>query len=181
MEAPYHPRHQSHGKTLERQAKRCSRAPHDTDERMATMTSSNPRIVVARRLDPLLLGMLAKCCDLDVNEADTLWHGNELLRRCHDAHGLLAADETAATDAFLSACPHLRLLAIPATRPLPASSVRACERHGTWLLSLPHSLLARSPALGVAPIAGVARSLFQALSGDRPEGALNTRAMPKVA
>ena len=137
------------------------------------MTQSNPKIVVAQWLNPLLLELLGKCCELDLHPGDHPLKVADLLRRGRDAEGILIADAQDLDKAFLSACPGLRLLAAPANRSPTTRQRRLCDRHGVWLVPFPPVLLARPAELNVSLAAGIARPLLQALSGDRPESALN--------
>ncbi len=145
------------------------------------MTPSNPKIVVAQWLNPMLLELLGKACDVELHPGDQPLGVPDLLCRSRDADGILIADARGLDEAFLSACPGLRLLGVPASRPPAIRQQQSCERRGVWVVSFPSLLLARPAELNVDLAADTVRPLFQALSGDRPESALNNPSFARIS
>lgn len=122
-----------------------------------------PKIVIANWVHPEVAALLAPSCTLVLNETPEALSRDELLRRCRDAQGLMAFMTERIDDAFLAACPDLRIVAC-ALKGYDNFDVEACTRRGVWLTIVPDLLTAPTAELTIGLMIALARNI---LPGDR--------------
>jgi len=121
-----------------------------------------PRVVVTHWVHPEVIALLEKRCDVVANPMrETLPH-ELILNRTRDADALLAFMPDRVDDAFLSACPRLRVVA-GALKGFDNFDADACNRRGVWLTVVPDLLSVPTAELAVALALALGRRL---LTGD---------------
>ena len=97
------------------------------------------------------------------NGTDDSWPIDLVRRRCRDASALISFMPDRGDDAFLAACPRLRIIAC-ALKGFDNFDVAACTRHGVWITAVPDLLTAPTAELAVGLTIGLARHIA---AGDR--------------
>jgi phosphonate dehydrogenase len=130
---------------------------------MKSIVATLPTVVISNWVHPEVLDLLMRTCTVVPNQAREALTADELLRRCRDAHGLMAFMPERIDDAFLAACPHLRIIAC-ALKGYDNFDVAACTRRGVWLTIVPDLLTAPTAELAIGLMIGLSRNIAQ---GDR--------------
>jgi phosphonate dehydrogenase len=124
---------------------------------------STAKVVISSWVHPEVRNLLEGACTVVPNDSrDALAH-DELRLRCHDAHGLMAFMPERIDDAFLAACPELRVVAC-ALKGHDNFDVDACTRRGIWLTIVPDLLTAPTAELTIGLMIALGRHIFP---GDR--------------
>ena len=84
---------------------------------------------------------VAQACEVVSNDTRDALDRAELLRRCRDAEALIAFMPERIDEAFVAACPRLRIVAC-ALKGFDNFDVEACTRHAVWLTIVPDLLQA---------------------------------------
>ncbi|HKU98851.1 MAG TPA: phosphonate dehydrogenase [Vineibacter sp.] len=127
------------------------------------MKSTDPHIVISSRVHAEVIDALSRAGTVVGNQTDNALTQDELLRRCRDASALMAFMPERIDDAFLAACPRLRIVAC-ALKGYDNFDVAACSRHGVWLTIVPDLLTAPTAELTIGLMIALARNV---LPGDR--------------
>jgi phosphonate dehydrogenase len=124
---------------------------------------SSVKIVISSWVHPEVRKLLAEACTVVPNDTRQALASEELRRRCRDAHGLMAFMSERVDDAFLAACPDLRIIAC-ALKGYDNFDVDACTRRGVWLTIVPDLLTTPTAELTIGLMIALGRNV---LPGDR--------------
>lgn len=122
-----------------------------------------PVAVLTHRVFPETVALLRGRTEVVTNDTDGSLPRDELLRRCRDAAAMMAFMPDSVDDAFLAACPKLKIVAC-ALKGCDNFDVAACTRRGVWLTVVQDLLTVPTAELAVGLLIGVARHV---LAGDR--------------
>ena len=122
-----------------------------------------PKVVISSWVHPEVRTLLQEACTVVPNDTRQSLTPEDLRERCRDAHGLMAFMPERLDDAFLAACPDLRVIAC-ALKGYDNFDVDACTRHGVWLTIVPDLLTAPTAELTIGLMIALGRNI---LSGDR--------------
>jgi phosphonate dehydrogenase len=123
-----------------------------------------PRIVVTQRIHPEVAALLSEHADVVMNESpDRAWSRQDLLERASEADALMVFMPDSLDDAFLAACPRLKIVAA-ALKGFDNFDVAACTRRGIWFTIVPDLLSEPTAELALALLLGLARNIA---AGDR--------------
>lgn len=119
---------------------------------------SKPRIVLAHQVHSSVREKLSTVGELVENTGTEPWSRNALLERCREADALMAFMTEWIDDAFLAACPRLRLIA-GALKGYNNLDVDACTRRGVVVTNVPDLLTAPTGELTVGLMISIARHM----------------------
>jgi phosphonate dehydrogenase len=122
-----------------------------------------PRVVITHWVHPEVLELLGGACEVVANPTRDTLPREEVLRRCRDADAALVFMPDRVDEAFLAACPRLKVVA-GALKGYDNLDVTACARRGVWCTVVPDLLTAPTAELTVALLLGLARRVPE---GDR--------------
>ncbi len=128
----------------------------------AFATARKPRVVVTNWIHDDLLDELAAFADPVANRDRESWTRAEILARAHDAEGLMVFMPDRIDDAFLAACPRLRIVAA-ALKGADNFDIEACTRRGIWFTLVPDLLTVPTAELFIGLLLGLTRNV---LAGD---------------
>jgi phosphonate dehydrogenase len=121
------------------------------------------RVVVTQRIHPEIADLLSQHADAVLNESPEPWPRERLLELARDADALMVFMPDSLDDAFLAACPRLRIVAA-ALKGFDNFDVQACTRRGIWFSIVPDLLTEATAELALALMLGLARNVT---AGDR--------------
>jgi len=124
---------------------------------------STAKVVISSWVHCEVKNLLSQACRVVPNDTRQALAPEELTRRCRDAHGLMAFMPERVDDAFLDACPDLRVIAC-ALKGYDNFDVDACTRRGIWLTIVPDLLTAPTAELTIGLMIALGRNI---LPGDR--------------
>jgi phosphonate dehydrogenase len=124
---------------------------------------SSAKVVISSWVHPEVRDLLDGTCTVVANDTRQALAPDALRRRCRDAHGLMAFMPERVDDAFLAACPDLRVIAC-ALKGYDNFDVEACTRRGIWLTIVPDLLTAPTAELTIGLMIALGRNI---LPGDR--------------
>lgn len=75
------------------------------------MTSSKPRVLIARKIFPEVVQRLSQHFHVQANDADTQWSPAELVAQLQDKDGALTTGSQRIDGELLAACPRLKIVA----------------------------------------------------------------------
>jgi phosphonate dehydrogenase len=116
------------------------------------------KIVVTQRIHPEIAELLSARGSLVANDSPDPWPPDQLLARARDAHALMVFMPDFLNDAFLSACPNLRVVA-GALKGADNFDIEACTRLGIWFTVVPDLLSEPTAELALALMLGLARNV----------------------
>lgn len=119
--------------------------------------------MISSWVHPEVIDLLNQTCTVVSNDTREALAPEELRRRCRDAQGLMAFMPERIDDAFLAACPDLRVIAC-ALKGYDNFDVDACTHHGVWLTIVPDLLTAPTAELTIGLMIALGRNI---LAGDR--------------
>ena len=122
-----------------------------------------PKVVLSSWVHPEVIAFLERIAEVVPHQTRDVVPADELRRRCRDAHGLMAFMSDRIDEAFLSACPELKVVAC-ALKGHDNFDATACERRGVWLTVVPDRLTLPTAELAIGLMIGLARNI---LPGDR--------------
>lgn len=125
--------------------------------------SGQPVVVITHQVHPETIELLAPHATLIANGTEESWPADIVRARCRDADALIAFMPDRVDDAFLAACPRLRIVAC-ALKGFDNFDVAACTRRGVWITAVPDLLTAPTAELAVGLTIGLARHIA---AGDR--------------
>jgi len=116
------------------------------------------KIVVANWVHPEVLDFLKSHGDIVANTDREPWSNSELKGRCKNAEALIAFMPETIDEAFLSACPKLKIVAC-ALKGYDNFDVDACSRQGVWVTIVPDLLTAPTAELTVGLMISLGRNM----------------------
>lgn len=122
-----------------------------------------PKVVLTHRVHPEVIELLADHCEVIPNTAYETLARDEILRRAQDAEAIMTFMPDSVDEAFLRACPHLRVISC-ALKGYDNYDVDACTRHGVWITNVPDLLTIPTAELTIGLLIGLTRNV---LAGDR--------------
>ena len=117
--------------------------------------------MISSWVHPEVRNLLAEACTVAPNNTGQALTAEELRRRCRDAHGLMAFMPERVDDAFLAACPDLRVIAC-ALKGYDNFDIDACTRHGVWLTIVPDLLTGPTAELTIGLMIALGRNILLA-------------------
>jgi len=130
---------------------------------MSSDRSGKPSVVVANWVHPEVHAFLAPHATVIANETREPWTAEALLGRSRDADALIGFMTEAVDDAFLTACPRLKIVAC-ALKGFDNYDVDACTGHGVWVTIVTDLLTAPTAELTVGHLIALGRHMP---AGDR--------------
>ena len=125
--------------------------------------SARPKVVVTHWVHDAVLDHLSAHAAVVANPTRDTLPPAEVLARCRDADALVAFMPDRVDDAFLAACPRLRVVAC-ALKGFDNFDIGACTRRGVWITAVPDLLTAPTAELAVGLLIGLRRHVA---AGDR--------------
>lgn len=122
-----------------------------------------PRVVITHWVHQEVIEVLEQSCEVVCNESKHTLPLEEVLRRTRDAHGVIAFMPDSIDEAFLDACPNLRIVSA-ALKGYDNFDVDACTRRGIWFSIVPDLLTIPTAELAIGLLIGLSRRLPE---GDR--------------
>ncbi|HEY8607790.1 MAG TPA: phosphonate dehydrogenase [Noviherbaspirillum sp.] len=122
-----------------------------------------PKVVVTHRVHPEIIALLETVADVVPNQTQYTLPRAELLARARDADALMAFMPDSIDDAFLAACPRLRIVGA-ALKGYDNFDVAACTRRGVWFSIVPDLLTVPTAELTIGLLIALTRHM---LEGDR--------------
>lgn len=126
-------------------------------------SARRPTIVVTHWIHDDVAAELARVGDVVLNQTRATLPPDEVRRRARDADALIAFMPDSVDQAFLEACPRLRIISA-ALKGFDNFDVAACTRRGVWLTIVPDLLTDPTADLAVGLLLAVTRNI---LAGDR--------------
>lgn len=117
-----------------------------------------PSCVATHRLFDETIAHLAPHCQLTHNSTDGSWTREELIGRCANAQALIAFMPDLIDEAFVQACPNLRVVAA-ALKGYDNIDLDACARHGVTVSIVPDHLTNPTAELAIGLTIGLARHI----------------------
>lgn len=124
---------------------------------------SRPTVVITHRVHPETIELLSKAANLITNQTRETLPRAEILHRARDAQALMAFMPDSIDDAFLAACPKLKIIGA-ALKGYDNFDVEACTRRGIWFTIVPDLLTIPTAELTIGLLLGLTRHVLQ---GDR--------------
>lgn len=122
-----------------------------------------PKVVITTWVHQATLDHLGQHCEVIANESRQQLPRDEVIARARDADAIMTFMPDSIDDAFLEACPRLRLVAC-ALKGYDNYDVEACTRRGIWITNVPDLLTIPTAELTVGLLIGLTRKMLQ---GDR--------------
>jgi phosphonate dehydrogenase len=116
------------------------------------------RVVITHRVHEPVTQLLAASCEVISNDTAESWPRNKLLDVAVEAGALLVFMPDKIDEAFLAACPKLRVIAA-ALKGYDNIDVEACARRGVWVTIVPELLSQATAELALALTLGLVRNL----------------------
>jgi gluconate 2-dehydrogenase len=120
---------------------------------------SKPKVLVGRRVFADIVDRLRKVCEVEHNEADTIWSQAELISHLKDKQGLFVAGEQV-NKAVIEACPELRAVCSMAVG-YNNIDLATCTARGIVVSNAPDVLTETTADLGFALIMAAARRVAE--------------------
>ena len=124
---------------------------------------NKPKVVLTHWVHPEIIELLREKAEVVANPGRKTLPREVLLERAKDADALMAFMPDCIDEAFLKACPRLKIIAA-ALKGFDNFDVDACTRHGVWLTIAPDLLTIPTAELTVGLVLGITRNM---LEGDR--------------
>lgn len=122
-----------------------------------------PKIVLTHRVYPEVIALLAGHGEVIPNATSETLTRDEILRRTRDAAAIMTFMPDSVDEAFLRACPQLRVVAC-ALKGYDNYDVDACTRRGVWVTIVQDLLTIPTAELTIGLLIGLTRNV---LAGDR--------------
>jgi phosphonate dehydrogenase len=122
-----------------------------------------PKVVLTSWVHTEVLARLGERCHVIANETRERLPREEILARAKDADAIMTFMTDSVDDAFLAACPRLRVVGC-ALKGYDNYDVEACTRRGIWITNVPDLLTIPTAELTIGLLIGLTRKM---LSGDR--------------
>jgi phosphonate dehydrogenase len=127
------------------------------------MTTARPHVVVANWVHPEVIEFLGAHARVSTNDTREPWSAAALAERCRDADALIGFMTETVDEAFLAACPKLKIVAC-ALKGFDNYDVEACTRRGIWITIVTDLLTAPTAELTVGHLIALGRHMP---AGDR--------------
>ncbi len=124
---------------------------------------NKPKVVLTHWVHPEIIELLQEKAEVVANPGRKTLPREVLLERAKDANALMAFMPDCIDEAFLKACPGLKIIGA-ALKGFDNFDVDACTRHGVWLTIAPDLLTIPTAELTVGLVLGITRNM---LEGDR--------------
>lgn len=122
-----------------------------------------PKVVITSWVHPEVIDRLAEDCDVVPNTTQDRLACEEILQRAKDADAIMTFMTDSVDEAFLAACPRLRVVGC-ALKGYDNYDVEACTRRGIWITNVPDLLTIPTAELTIGLLIGLTRNVLQ---GDR--------------
>lgn len=122
-----------------------------------------PKVVITHRVHPEVIELLGGDFEVVANPDVERLSRKEILRRAHDASAIMTFMPDSVDEAFLDACPNLRIVAC-ALKGYDNYDVDACTERGIWITNVPDLLTIPTAELTIGLLIGLTRNV---LAGDR--------------
>jgi phosphonate dehydrogenase len=122
-----------------------------------------PKIVLTQWVHPAVIEFLNTACEVIPNLNREPLNREDILARAEKAEAIMVFMPDSIDDAFLNACPNLRIVA-GALKGYDNFDVEACTRRGIWFTVVPDLLTVPTAELTVGLLLGLTRHM---LEGDR--------------
>jgi phosphonate dehydrogenase len=122
-----------------------------------------PRLVITHWVHPEVIDFLNQEGRVIPNDTRETLPRQEIIRRCQGAQGLMVFMPDSLDEAFLDACPDLKIVAA-ALKGYDNFDVAACTRRGVWFTIVPDLLSVPTAELALGLLLGLTRHI---LAGDR--------------
>lgn len=122
-----------------------------------------PKVVLTHWVHPEIIARLSTHCQVVPNMTRERLTRDEILHRTRDAQAIMTFMPDSVDDAFLAACPHLKVVGC-ALKGFDNYDVAACTRRGVWITNVPDLLTIPTAELTIALLIGLTRHI---LAGDQ--------------
>ena len=126
------------------------------------MSTSDHRVLVTHWVHPEVLALLESHCVLSANPGRDTWSAAQVRAAARDCDAMIAFMPETVDEAFLTACPRLKIVAA-ALKGSDNFDIDACTRRGVWFTRVPDLLAVPTAELALGLMIGVARHV---LAGD---------------
>jgi len=124
--------------------------------------SQKPRVLVTHWVHHEVLAYLESTCEVIANETRATWPRDTVLDLAADCDAMMAFMPDRVDEAFLRACPRLRIIAAALKGP-DNFDLQACTRHGVWFTVVPDLLSVPTAELAIGLMIALGRNF---LAGD---------------
>lgn len=121
-----------------------------------------PKVVITHWVHPEVITFLSAHCEVVANETRASLPAAELLARARDAEALMTFMPDSINEAFLRACPRLRIVAA-ALKGYDNYDISACTERGIWFTHVRDLLTIPTAELAIGLLIGLTRHI---LAGD---------------
>lgn len=128
-----------------------------------------PTVVLTHRVYPETLDLLLPHCHLVTNQSDVTLAREAVMARAREADAIMAFMPDRVDDAFVRACPRLRIVA-GALKGFDNFDAQACTRHGVWLTIVPDLLTVPTAELAIGLMISLVRNIPAAHDDMRRRG-----------
>jgi phosphonate dehydrogenase len=122
-----------------------------------------PKVVITEWVHPEVIHLLEQFCEVVPNQSRETLSRIEILRRAASADAVMAFMTDSIDDAFLAACPGLRVVGA-ALKGYDNFDVDTCAKRGIWFTNVPDLLTIPTAELAIGLLIGIGRHV---LEGDR--------------
>ncbi len=122
-----------------------------------------PRVVITEWVHPEVVALLERNSEVVPNQSRETLPRIEVLRRASSADAVMAFMTDSIDDAFLAACPDLKVVSA-ALKGYDNFDVDACTKRGIWFTNVPDLLTIPTAELAIGLLIGLGRHV---LEGDR--------------
>lgn len=122
-----------------------------------------PKVVLTHWVHPEVIALLSQSCEVVSNPSRERFDRQEILARTRDADAIMTFMPDSIDDAFLEACPSLKVVGC-ALKGYDNYDVEACTRRGVWITIVPDLLTIPTAELTIGLLIGLTRNV---LAGDR--------------
>ena len=119
-----------------------------------------PKIVITSWVHPAVISRLSEHCIVVANETKERLSREEILKRACDADVIMTFMTDSIDEAFVDACPRLRLIAC-ALKGYDNYDVEACTKRGIWITNVPDLLTIPTAELTIGLLIGLTRKILQ--------------------
>lgn len=119
-----------------------------------------PKVVLTSWVHPEVIDRLAEHCEVVPNATRARLTRDEILSRAKDADAIMSFMTDSVDDAFLAACPRLRIVGC-ALKGYDNYDVDACTRRGIWITNVPDLLTIPTAELTIGLLIGLTRKILQ--------------------
>lgn len=118
------------------------------------------KIVITSWVHPTVINRLSEHCIVVANDTKERLSREEILKRACDADVIMTFMTDSIDEAFVEACPRLRLIAC-ALKGYDNYDVEACTKRGIWITNVPDLLTIPTAELTIGLLIGLTRKILQ--------------------